>query len=215
MTKILDQVNSILQILDTYQRDIDYMQVKVDDCDANLTILTKKKNVIIAAKEFHKKAIDILYKNSIQELEDLINDVISAVFYDRNLRVKMELSDSRSKSLLWYVIDDDLGGIQLSVKNGIGRGVRTVLSFIIQAYYLLSLGSKFMFIDEGYSFISEAYVGKFFEFVKLLCKEKDLALVMISHDDRFSEYADVRYSVINGKIQKWLTRKEVAEEERK
>jgi energy-coupling factor transporter ATP-binding protein EcfA2 len=57
-----------------------------------------------------------------------------------------------------------------------------------------------MFIDEGYSFISEAYVGKFFEFVKMLCEQKGLALIMISHDDRFSGYADKCYGVLNGRI---------------
>lgn len=215
MTDLLNQVNSIVQKVDDYQRDINYMQNKIYDCDANIAVLSKHKDTIISAKEYHKKAVDILYRNSIQELEELINDVVSAVFFDRNLRVKIELSDSRSKSLLWYVVDEDKG-IQMSAKNGVGRGVRTVLSFIIQSYYLLSLGSKFMFIDEGYSFISEEYVDRFFTFVKLLCKEKGLCLVMISHDDRFSGYADERYRVQKGKIQKqkWLECDKVIEEEK-
>ena len=191
----------LLKNIEYYQRELDYTKNKILDCDANIAVLSNKKSLIGAAREFHRKAIDILYQTSIKELEDLINDVISSVFFDRNLRIKMELTDSRSKSLIWYVIDEDTG-IQMSVKNGVGRGVRTVLSFIIQSYYLLSLGSKYMFIDEGYSYISEAYVGKFFEFVKLLCKEKDLALVMISHDNRFMDYADSYYFISGGTIYK-------------
>lgn len=195
------RTEQLLKTVEYYQRELSYTDSKILDCDANISVLSARKTMIGTAREFHKKAIDILYQTSIKELEDLINDVVSSVFFDRNLEVKMELTDSRSKSLVWYVIDKDTG-IQMSVKNGVGRGVRTVLSFIIQSYYLLSLGSKYMFIDEGYSYISEAYVGKFFEFVKLLCKEKDLALVMISHDNRFMDYADSYYFVSGGTIYK-------------
>lgn len=195
------RTEQLLKTVEYYQRELNYTDSKILDCDANISVLSARKTMIGTAREFHKKAIDILYQTSIKELEDLINDVVSSVFFDRNLEVKMELTDSRSKSLVWYVIDKDTG-IQMSVKNGVGRGVRTVLSFIIQSYYLLSLGSKYMFIDEGYSYISEAYVGKFFEFVKLLCKEKDLALVMISHDNRFMDYADSYYFVSGGTIYK-------------
>lgn len=202
--ELLEQVNTIIQKFDNCQRDIDYMQTKAYDCDANILVLNKKKEEIIACKEYHKKAIDILYRDSIQELEELINDVMARIFWDRDLMVKMELSDSRSKSLIWYIIDRDKD-IQISVRNSTGRGLRVVLSFIIQAYYVLSLGSKYLFIDEGYTFLSDEYVEKFFQFVRLLCKEKGLCLVMISHDDRFSEYADVRYSVLNGVISKWDT----------
>ena len=126
MTDLLNQVNSIVQKVDDYQRDINYMQNKIYDCDANIAVLSKHKDTIISAKEYHKKAVDILYKNSIQELEELINDVVSAVFFDRNLRVKIELSDSRSKSLLWYVVDEDKG-IQMSVKNGDWKTIDTGL----------------------------------------------------------------------------------------
>lgn len=207
---VLEDVDRIIQSYDNIKGALNYMNTKIYDCDANIAVLSKKKETILSAKTYYKKAIDILYQNSIKELESLINDVVSAVFYDRNLTVKMELTDSRSKSLLWYVIDEDKG-IQMSVKNGVGRGIRTVLSFIIQSYYLLSLGSKYMFIDEGYSYISEAYVGKFFEFVNLLCEEKGLSLVMISHDERFSGYADYSYGVINGKIQEWVRNPEKGE----
>ena len=201
MDNVLERALNALNNVDYYMKELHYKQSKMYDCQANIMVLNHKKDIILAAKEYHKKAIDILYKNSIKDLEELINDVVSAIFYDRNLRIKMELSDSRSKSLTWSVINEDLG-VEMSVKNGIGRGVRVVLSFILQSYYLLSFGSKFMFIDEGYSFISEAYIEKFFEFVKLLCKEKGLTLVMISHDDRFSAYANKNYHIIAGTIAK-------------
>lgn len=199
MKELLEATDSILSKIDVMERDIEYSQTKILQFEEDLEVLEKKLETIISSEEYHKRAIDILYISSLKEMEILINDVVSAVFFDRNLKVEMELSDSRSKSLSWYVIDLD-SDIKMSVKDGIGRGVKTVLSFILQSYYVLSLGSKYLFIDEGYSYISEAYVPKFFEFVKILCEKRGLCLVMISHDDRFSAYADKRYYISDGTI---------------
>lgn len=189
---------TINEIADLH-RDAQYLNAKRNSCIEEIAILTQKKDLIASAKEWHKKAIDILYQTSVKELENLVNDVVSAIFYDRNFSVKMELTDSRSKSLIWWLHDNDMD-IDIDIKEDVGRGVRTVLSFIIQSYYILSLGSKYLFIDEGYSYISEAYVDKFFEFVKLLCNEKNLSLIMISHDNRFSGYADKCYYVSEGRV---------------
>lgn len=190
---------AVLNNITKCERELGFKHSKIEECNANIYALSRRKDIIVSAKEYHKKAVDLLYASSIKELEDLINDVMSAIFKDRNLKVHMELSDSRSKSLSWRITDYDRD-IEYSVQDGSGRGIRTVLSFILQSYYLLSFGSKFMFIDEGYSYISEEYVKEFFEFVKLLCKEKGLALVMISHDDRFTGYADSHYHIIAGTI---------------
>lgn len=196
---ILEDAERVVDQLAMVQRDIDYKQKKVKEFESDIEILSAKKLRIGAAKEFNKKAIDILYESSIKELEELIDEVINTIFYDRELKIIMELTDSRSKSLVWRIYDLRKD-VELSVKTGTGRGIRTVLSFIIQAYYVMSLGSKFLFIDEGYSFISEAYIGRFFEYVRLLCKEKGLHLVMISHDERFAGYADKHYGVLAGRI---------------
>ncbi len=198
MNEFLGYVDSVLTQIDKVDRDKSYFQTKILQCKKDIEVLSKKMEVIISSEEYHKKAIDLLYTSSLKEMEILVNDVVSAVF-DQNLKVEMELSDSRSKALSWFVTDLS-SGTKMSVKGGVGRGVRTVLSFILQSYYVLSLGSKYLFIDEGYSYISEAYVPKFFEFVKILCEKENLCLVMISHDDRFSSYADKRYYVADGCI---------------
>jgi DNA repair exonuclease SbcCD ATPase subunit len=200
MSTILDEAMELCKSVRTLEQEISFRRSKINDCVSNMDLLSLKLSTILSAEEYHKKAIDLLYNSSLKELETLANDVIGAIFFDRNYRIKMELADSRSKALDWYLIDDDLGGVQMSVKDDVGRGLRAVLSFTIQSYYVLSLGTKYLFIDEGYSYISEAYIDKFLELVKTLSEKKGLSLVMISHDDRFNGFADKRYRVLNGRI---------------
>jgi DNA repair exonuclease SbcCD ATPase subunit len=197
---VLAQLTSIIEEGRTLAQDLAYKETKVEEFTSAINILENKRALILLSKEYHKKAIDKRYLGAIKELETLINDVVAAIFYDRNYSIEMDLTDTRSKSLVWYLWDQDKG-IQMSIKNGVGRGIRTILSFILQSYYVLSSGSKYLFIDEGYHYISEAYVGNFFEFAKVLCEQRGLALVMISHDDRFLSYCDKRYSVSDGFVE--------------
>ena len=88
--------------------------------------------------------------------------------------------------------------IKKGLGNGVGRGIKAVLSFMLQAYFALTCGTNYLFIDEGYTFISEEYVDKFFELVIAYCLEKNLGLVLITHDDRFKAYGFNSYKVVKG-----------------
>jgi ABC-type lipoprotein export system ATPase subunit len=84
------------------------------------------------------------------------------------------------------------------LKDGVGQGVRTIISFILKAYYLINKDSKLLFLDEKYSALSDHYVPRFFEFMKKMADERGMILVLITHDTRFSEYADKTYLVNDG-----------------
>lgn len=195
------KLDAILNTIDFCEKDIAYKENRIVDCNKSINILKNQQDLIIRSRAYLKKATDYLYENSIVELESIINDVVSAIFYDEHYTVKIEISDSYSKSIQWWLIDHNKN-IKFLVDGGTGRGLRAVVSFIIQSYFLLSLGSHYMFIDEEYQHISEAYIGKFFEYVNLLATKKNLCLATISHDDRFKGHEDAKYIVSRGEIEK-------------
>ena len=112
----------------------------------------------------------------------------------------MELEDNRSsKSLSISLVDDD-DGFEVDIKDGVGQGVRTVISFVLKSYYLLNQNSKVLFLDEKYSALSAHYVPKFYDFVQRFCEENDFIIVMISHIDNQIERADRIYYINDGVI---------------
>jgi hypothetical protein len=136
------------------------------------------------------------------EINDVLNDGVKFIFYDKNYSVKIDLSDVRNKTLELFLHDEDYDPPRVSsIKGGVGNGVRTVVSFVLLAYYIISLGRKrIIFSDEAYSGISESYVDRFFTFVKAFCEKKGLKFVLITHDNRFLDYGDKKYVVSDGVV---------------
>ena len=167
------------------------------------TELNKKKEYTIflkGAKEKYTIAVNELYEESIVALKDTLNTALKYVFFDKNYSANLELEDNRSsKSLSISLVDDD-DGFEVDIKDGVGQGVRTVISFVLKSYYLLNQNSKVLFLDEKYSALSAHYVPKFYDFVQRFCEENDFIIVMISHIDNQIERADRIYYINDGVI---------------
>lgn len=195
------EIEETLKELEYYSKELAKKESQLEKYDADLICLEHKRDLILQSKEYYKKAIDIFYDSSIKELMELVNDIMSFVFYDQNYTIRMEIADNRSKAILWYLRDESKN-VEMPIKkglgNGVGRGIKAVLSFMLQAYFALTCGTNYLFIDEGYTFISEEYVDKFFELVIAYCLEKNLGLVLITHDDRFKAYGFNSYKVVKG-----------------
>lgn len=169
---------------------ISFLDKDIDDCDRNL-------KGVIESRQYYKKAIDLIYEKSIQELKDVLNSALSYIFKDKSLEVDIQLSDKRGKSLTFIITNN---GRKVSLKRGMGMGVKCVISCILHIYYLQCKNSKILMLDEAYSNISKNYISDFFDFLSKLCEKLQFTLILITHDERFIEYADRVYEISNGYV---------------
>lgn len=183
--------NQILSLEEAFNNSKKDSLSKVAQIDANLVLLTK-------VREYWRKAIDIAYKRSLGELNERLNSAIKYIYFDRDFSVELVLEDKRGKSLQLILKDEN--GDEVSLKDGTGMGIRTIISAILHMYYLTAKGSHVLLVDEKYSYLSESYVPRFFEFVGKLCEATDFKLIIITHDPRFFDYASKRIRVISGEV---------------
>ena len=152
------------------------------------------------AKEKYTVAVNDLYEESIGALKETLNVALKYVIFDKNYSANIILEDQKSsKALSIYLVDDD-DGFEVDLKDGVGQGVRTIISFVLKSYYLLNQNSKVLFLDEKYSALSSHYVPRFYEFMKKFCEEHDFIVVMISHIENQIEQADKIYYLNDGVI---------------
>jgi ABC-type uncharacterized transport system ATPase component len=176
-----------------YKSEIEKREEEVTQYSNRLTFLKRVKGLYL-------EAVDLMYQESIGVLQDTLNSAMQYVMTDKNYSVKLELEDKRgSKSLNLALIDNDKE-FEVDLKDGVGQGVRTIISFVLKAYYLVNDGSKVLLLDEKYSALSAQYVPYFMEFLKKFTEEKDFIIVMITHDNRFVNYGDKVYTVADGNI---------------
>lgn len=178
-SSILNTENSLREISDI-----------IEDTDHSLS-------EVILAQQYYKKAVDIVYERSIQELKDVLNSALHYVFTDRNFDIDIILTDTRGKALKFIIRDNDR---EVNLRRGMGMGVKCVISAILHIYYLQCKNSKVLMLDEAYSNISEEYIGSFFEFLSKLCHRLQFTIILITHDKRFIPYANRVYNISKGNV---------------
>ena len=155
---------------------------------------------IKGAKEKYQIAVNELYEESVVALQDTLNAALKYIMYDKNYSAKLILEDVRGTKSLSIVLVDEDDGFEVDLKDGVGQGVRTIISFVLKSYYLLNQNSKVLFLDEKYSALSAHYVPRFYEFIEKFCEDNDFIIVMISHIDNQIEHADKVYYLNDGVI---------------
>ena len=174
-----------------------------NSCSSLKESIKEKENYlsfIKKAKEKYQVAVNELYEESIGALQDTLNVALKYIMFDKNYSAKLILEDKRgTKSLSILLLDEDTG-IEIDLKDGVGQGVRTIISFVLKSYYLLNQNSKVLFLDEKYSALSSHYVPRFYDFIEKFCEDNDFIIVMISHIDNQIEHADKVYFLNDGVI---------------
>lgn len=176
------------------------IQSSILDIEGSIKEATEKLQFMKGAKEKYQVAVNELYEESIVALQDTLNVALKWVMYDKNYSAKLTIEDVRGSKLLSISLVDEDDGFEVDLKDGVGQGVRTIISFVLKSYYLLNQNSKVLFLDEKYSALSSHYVPRFFEFVDKFCEDNDFIIVMISHIDNQIEHADKVYYLNDGVI---------------
>lgn len=200
LRNIIDSLEYTIKSCDSLLRKEDTLQSRRTEIDEELEEKKSYVDFLKGAKEKYTVAVNELYEESVLALKDTLNTALKYIMFDKNYSANLELEDNRgTKTLSISLIDED-NGFEVDVKDGVGQGVRTIISFVLKSYYLLNQNSKVLFLDEKYSALSSHYVPRFYDFVKKFCEENDFIIVMISHIDNQIERADKVYFLNDGVI---------------
>lgn len=197
---ILESLDYTIKQLEQYNRRLKSIKVNRDLKKDELTKVLKELEDYKKSKEYYSLAVDQLYQESIGALTNYINYALRKIIYDEHYEVELNLKDSGGTKLLNIFVLDKTNDCRVDIKDGVGQGVRTIISFVLKLYSLLNKDSRVLILDEKYSYLSASYVPLFFEFIKETCEKEDFILVMITHDERFMSYADKTYRVNKGTI---------------
>ena len=174
-----------------YESDIERREKEVEQ-------YAKRLKFLKCTKELYLNAVDLMYQESIGVLQETLNSAMQYVMKDKDYSVKLELEDKRGAKTLNLALIDNEKGFEVDLKDGVGQGVRTIISFVLKAYYLVNDNSKVLMLDEKYSALSAQYIPYFMEFLKKFTEERAFIIVMITHDNRFVNYGDKVYIVADG-----------------
>ena len=198
--------NKAIQIkskYDTIQNQLDNRIKQKEEFQIDMQNKIKEHKTYELAIEYMKEIIDKLSRSHIDHLEELLNTAISTIFFDKRYNIEFELSEFRnSNALNIYLIEEQEDGskIKTDIKDN-GFGIKTIVGFILQIYFILYQGlSPILFIDEGFSALSDQYIPYLRSLLTSLSERYGFIFVLVAHDIRFINIADKKYEVRNGEV---------------
>lgn len=194
ITNLLIKYRGIQSSINSTQKSIDELSLKVDD-------LRYDQNVLKMCKPIIDDLINKFSDSLLKKLESLLTVGLKQIFFDRNYSIKIRVIEKRNVKCVELLLDDDGNLIPVKDSN-IAGGILVVIASIIQIFYIINLPnvSNYMFLDEQFSQLSKMYIPKFMEFLHDLCNDTGLSIVLITHDPKFMEYSDRTYFVEKGKF---------------
>lgn len=196
--------NDIMNLLIKYrgvQSSIESTKNSIADVDSKIHDLECEKNTLKLCKPIIDDIISKFSDSLLRKLEELLTIGLKKIFYDRDYSLQIKVVDKRNTKCVELLLNDS--GNLIPVKNSnIAGGVLVVIATIIQVFYIVNLPnvSNCMFLDEQLGQVSSQYIDNFIEFIKTLCNETGLSIVLITHDNKFMKYGDRIYVADKGKF---------------
>ena len=195
---LLNSLDYNIRQLEEYSNKKYIVMKNNEDLLKNISNLENNVLELKECKGFYSIAVNEIYEVSIKALKDTLDTALQFIMYDRDLTTQLVLEDKRGTKTLNITIMDNETGHEVDIKDGTGMGIACIVSFILKLYYLINKNSNILMLDEKYSNVSSEYTPKFFEFMSKTAQDKDFIILMITHDPRFTEYADRVYQVNKG-----------------
>lgn len=183
------------------QSAIESTSASIAEVDSKLNELENNKNTLKLCKPIIDDIINKFSNSLLKKLEDLLTIGLKKIFYDRNYSVQIKVVDKRNSKCVELLLNDN--GNIIPVKNAnVAGGILVVIASIIQVFYIVNIPTldRYLFLDEQFSQISSQYIDSFMKFIKTLCSETGLSIVLITHDNKFMKYGDRVYTADRGKF---------------
>lgn len=184
--------------INTFKKDIEENSMVIKEKETQLDRLHHLHRVT----EYSANYLEALIKEEsgkfIKRLNSVLDYGVKTIFDDCNYSVEIRVSDN-SKVSIHLVYDDEAGNkIEPDIQS-CGGGIRSVIGTLLQIQFINYYHvEKVLFVDEGFSQISEQYLPNFLGLLKELATMNGFKVLLITHDVRILPYADKRYNISNG-----------------
>lgn len=172
--------------------DIKFANTQLVEAQNQAEKLMIEQQKILNSLQAIKDAKPILSAQSIEQCEKLANSALETIF-ETDAKVKYSAEEQR------FVLDK--GDFDTDLVAGNGGGYLAVISFIFNLFLLMKMKRRrLMIFDEQFTQISDAYIGRFYEFVRKICQELNIDCLAVTHDVRVEDdMVDHVYLLEDGK----------------
>ena len=186
--------------IDTSKEDILYNLEQIKEEQKTLEELSKSLNTLNYSYAYLDSIVKEESGKFIKKITEMLDYGVKTIFFDKDYSIDIRVSDN-NKATIHLIYEDEYGNMIEPEIGNVGGGIRTVVGVLMQVYFIfLYKAEPILLVDEGLSQVSSLYLPNLFGLLKELADKNGLKILLITHDVRFTDYADKAYKVKDGHV---------------
>lgn len=156
-------------------------------------ILTLKK-----VEELFKYLLDEYVHKYAESFSRVVTEGLQTIFHDQDLELDVNVTQRRKKVYVEFeTVEGERKGPAL---ESFGGGVAAVESLLLRILVILKTGlSRTLILDESLASLSEEYIETMSSFLREMCSELDMNILLITHNRNFADHSDTSYRAFEEK----------------
>jgi len=199
-----DRAIKLNSLKDTSYKNYKNTEVKYVETAEKLLKVKEQLLVQEASIKVLREIIDIMSKEFIDSIVDLLTFALQTIIYDKDYSVKILLKESRNSKQAEIILvskQEDGSIIESPIPDNCGGGISAIVGLVLQIFFIQYFKlNKLLIMDEALSQISKEYIPNTMTFLKTLSKERGFKFLLVCHDNRIIKHADYMYRMEMGKL---------------
>lgn len=196
-----DELESRLDALESTANDLesrrDYLSERRDKLSGEIDDLEVESEVLDKVAELFKFLIDRLVYEYAASFSEVTTEGLGAIFTDQDLSFDVDVDQKWGRVSLDFITRD--GTVEGDALESFGGGVTSVESLLLRILVVLKSGlARYLFLDESLASLADVYVPQCGEFLRGLCEDLDVNVLLITHNRKFLEWSDHAYEARRG-----------------
>lgn len=177
----IDRIDGFYQALKSQEKSLSEEIAKLK---TNVDLLTKASLVI-------KHLLDVMVKDEINKMADLVTYGLKTIFDDQNLAFKPVLSKKNDRICIDFKtvvdnVDSDFGTY--------GGSVAVIESFLLRVICMLKMNlARLILLDETFASVGYEYIPNTSRLVGELSNKLGLDVLLVTHQVQFKDFANKVY----------------------
>jgi DNA repair ATPase RecN len=122
----------------------------------------------------------------------IVTEGLQSIYFDQDVKFDIEVEQKRGKVYANFVTEQN--GVRANPLESFGGGVASVVSLLLRILVLLKADlARYLVLDEALGALSTEYVETCGDFLRKLCDELDVNILLVTHNADFVDQSDNAY----------------------
>lgn len=174
-----------------------------DEVEVKHTELIEKLDLHLKSIEYIKVIMSAVTKQDVAPLENMLTKGLQSIFHV-GYSVTISIDDrgkDKTAEFMVHEVNHGTGNVDVTPARETGFGIQTVLSLILQVFFLMyEDGQGILIWDEPLTQVSSEHIEPVFQLIKELVLEEGIDILGVTHDPRLLEFGDKIYRMVKGEL---------------